>query len=368
MNPKINKKDLIIYLFKKGRIQRLENVKNYPSEFFYGFLELREEGFNIKLLEEKDLDIQIKNIFLKKFLNLVSKFVFDLPFNTIVGFILNNSFKKLKQAKYIVATTNSLGISLSLAKSIGLIKADILFINMGLFPKEPNKLKVIFYKYLFKKVKLLTISRTENKYLKSYLDDLDVRYIPFGVDANFWVPQKKIKSEKYALAIGNDLARDWSMLVRSWDKDFPMLKIVTSLPVFNKKPNITVVRGDWYTQALTDLKMRELYCNSEFVILPLKETMQPSGQSTCLQAMACSKAVLISNIRGIWDRKLLKNNENIVFTKTGNVTEMRRLIHLLLNNLKLREKIGNNGRKLINDHFNMINMKNKLLESFEDTY
>ena len=51
MNPKINKKDLIIYLFKKGRVKRLANKKSYPSEFFYGFLELREEGYNIKLFE-----------------------------------------------------------------------------------------------------------------------------------------------------------------------------------------------------------------------------------------------------------------------------------------------------------------------------
>ena len=109
---------MIIYLFKKGRIKRLENTKNYPSEFFYGFLELREEGYNVELLEEKDLDIKIKNIFLKKLLNLFSKFVFDLPFNTIFGFILNNCFEKIKKAKYIVATTNSLGIALSVAKKV----------------------------------------------------------------------------------------------------------------------------------------------------------------------------------------------------------------------------------------------------------
>ena len=99
MNPKINKKDLIIYLFKKGRIKRLENTKNYPSEFFYGFLELREEGYNVELFEEKDLGLEIKNIFLRKFLNLFSKFVFDLPFNSILGFILNNGFEKIKKAK-----------------------------------------------------------------------------------------------------------------------------------------------------------------------------------------------------------------------------------------------------------------------------
>tara|TARA_B100000886_G_scaffold335824_1_gene293514 strand:- start:14364 stop:15467 length:1104 start_codon:yes stop_codon:yes gene_type:complete len=366
MNPKINKNDLIIYLFKKGRAERLENTKNYPSEFFYGFLELQNEGFNIKLLEEKDLNIQIKNYFSKKILNLISKLFFDLPFNSILGFIFNNCVKKIKHAKYIIATTNSLGISLSFAKSIGLIKSDIIFINMGLFPKKPNKLKVIFYKYLFKKVKLLTISKTENKYLKSYLKNLDIKYVPFGVDASFWYPQKKLKSEKYVLAIGNDLARDWAILVSAWDDDFPMLKIVTSLPIKNKKPNITVVKGNWHTQALTDLQIRDLYCNSEFIILPLKETFQPSGQSACLQAMSCSKAVLISNIKGIWDRKLLKQKENILFTKTNNVSEMRKSIHLLFNDLKLRDKIGKNGRKLIINHFNIIHMKNKLLESFED--
>ena len=366
MNQKINKRDLIIYLFKKGRVQRLENTEIYPSEFFYGFLELRDEGFNIKLLEEKDLDIHLKNILLRKFFNLLSKFILDLPLNTIFGFIFKNCFKKFKQAKFIVATTNSLGISLSFAKSIGLIKSDILFINMGLFQKKPNKLKVIFYRYIFKKVRLLTISKKENMFLKSYLHNLDIKYIPFGVDASFWFPQKKTSTEKYVLAIGNDLSRDWSMLVKTWDKDFPMLKIVTSLPVKNKKRNINVVKGNWHTQALTDLKMRDLYCNSEFVIIPLKETLQPSGQSTCLQAMACSKAVLISNIQGIWDRTLLKNYENIIFTKPGNVIEMNKSIRLLLKNIKLREKIEKNGRKLIIDHFNVINMKNELLDIYEE--
>ena len=64
MNTKINKNDLIIYLFKKGRSERLANTKNYPSEYFYGFLELREEGFNIKLpLLSKDKYFSLNNKF-----------------------------------------------------------------------------------------------------------------------------------------------------------------------------------------------------------------------------------------------------------------------------------------------------------------
>ena len=62
----------------------------------------------------------------------------------------------------------------------------------------------------------------------------------------------------------------------------------------------------------------------------------------------------------------INNNDNIIFTKTGNVQDLRKSIQFLFKNLKFREKIGENGRKLIDEHFNIINMKNKLLESFED--
>ena len=57
------------------------------------------------------------------------------------------------------------------------------------------------------------------------------------------------------------------------------------------------------------------------------------------QAMSCSKAVLISNIKGIWDRELLKNNENIIFTKTGN-SRVEKINSIFIQNLKFREKIG----------------------------
>ena len=146
----------------------------------------------------------------------------------------------------------------------------------------------------------------------------------------------------------------------------PTLKIVTSLPVKTFKNNIQVIKGNWHSQALSDAEMRDLYCDSEFVILPLKETFQPSGQSTCLQAMACSKAVLISNISGIWDRKLLQHKENIYFMKPGDCGDLNKAVHLLCKNIELRKTIEKNGRKLIKHHFNISNMKNILKKILEE--
>ena len=358
------RKKSIIFLFKKGRMERINDLINSPSEFFYGYKELNKEYYDTKLLEEKDLKININNMFVQKLLNLLSKIFFNLPFNTICPFIFNKSYLKLNSADYIISTTNSLGITLSLAKNIGLIKANILFINMGLFSKKPKFLKLNIYKLILRKTILLTISKFEYQILNDLFKNLNIKYIPFGVDENFWFPQKKIQKKiqkkPYVLAIGNDLSRDWQFLESSWHKDFPLLKIVTSLPIKTNKENVKIIRGNWYSQALSDFEIRELYRNSEFVILTLKDTFQPSGQSTSLQAMACAKAVLITNIKGIWDRKLLKHRENIFFIKHLDKEDFYKAVCLFLKDDKLKSKIQINGRKLVEEYFNIENMKNNL--------
>ena len=366
MNSKPDKDISIIYLFKNGRKERLDVSNNSPSEFFYGFKEFYKEGYNVRFLEELDLNIELKNLFITKFFNLLSKLIFNLPLNSIFGFIINKSFKKLNGANYIIATTNSLGIALSFAKNLGLIKAQILFINMGIFSKHPSFLKVLLFKSLLKEIKLLTISKTEYEFLNSIFKEINLSYIPFGVDNKFWYPQKKIKVNPYILAIGNDLARDWETLIKAWDEDFPTLKLVTSLPVKTFKNNIKIIKGNWHCQTLSDFEIRDLYRDAEFVVLPLKDTFQPSGQSACLQAMACSKAVLISDIKGIWDRTLLNHKENILFMKPGDEEDLNKSLRLLINDLEIRNKIEKNGRLLIDKHFNVSNMKENLKKIFEE--
>ena len=355
-----------MYLFKKGRRKRLENLEKSPSEFFYCYKELINDGFGVELLEELDLNIRLNNILINKCLNLFSKLIFNLPLNSIYSFITNKGYKKLRNADSIVTTTNSLGITMCIAKNLGLIKANILFINMGIFSKYPNFAKLFFYKYLFKKTTLLTISKTEYQILNKLFNDVLIKYLPFGVDESFWYPRLKNSVKPYVLAIGNDLARDWQTLIKAWEEDFPTLKIITSLPISNLKKNIEVIKGNWHYETLTDIEMRDLYQDSEFVIVPLKETFQPSGQSTCLQAMACSKAVLISDIKGIWDKQLLKHKENIFFVKSGDKEDLNLGIRLFLKDIKLRESIAKKGRQLIINHFNIVNMKNKLIKVLEE--
>jgi len=361
MNLKKNKEFSILFFFKKGRRERIIDNKNFPSEFFYGYEELEKEGYNVSIFEELDMSFQIKNYFLIKILNFISKIMFDFPIKMILELLLNKTYKKINSANTVITTTNSIGLSLSFLKAFGIIKSKILFIYMGLLQDKPNFLRLSILRFILKKVEILTLSKAEYKFLKLLFLDSKVNYLPFGVDQEFWLPNAKTNnSEPYVLAVGNDLARDWDLLISSWEEEFPNLKIISSLPINNFKNNIEIIKGNWHSKTLADEEMRHLYCNSEFIIIPLKETLQPSGQSTCLQAMSCSKAVVLTKVKGIWDDKLMKHKENVLFIRSGNELDLKNSVKILIDDINLRESLGKGGRSLISSNFNSLNMANNL--------
>ena len=118
MNLKKNKEASILFFFKKGRKERIFSNNNFPSEFFYGYEELDKEGYNVSILEELDMSLQIKNYFFVKILNLISKIMFDFPIKMILELLLNKTYKKINSANPVITTSNSIGLSLSFLKAL----------------------------------------------------------------------------------------------------------------------------------------------------------------------------------------------------------------------------------------------------------
>ena len=58
--------------------------------------------------------------------------------------------------------------------------------------------------------------------------------------------------------------------------------------------------------AIDDLELRNIYQNAKLTIIPLKDSLQPSGQSVALQSIACGTPVIITHTSGFWDKKTLK--------------------------------------------------------------
>ena len=208
---------------------------------------------------------------------------------------------------------------------------------------------------LLRRVALAPISRAETDYLGNQLEpSQDIEYLPFGVDLTFWTPAGEDESRgDYVLSIGNDWNRDYALLASAWKPEYPPLKVVTRLPVPTSPGPVEVIAGDWKQKLLSDEEVRILFRGARFIVLPLRQTIQPSGQSACLQAMACGKPVVLSNIAGLWDRRALVDGETCLLTPPGSVEGLQKAVEEFLGDSQRVAKIGRRARQTVENHFSL---------------
>lgn len=127
-------------------------------------------------------------------------------------------------------------------------------------------------------------------------------------------------------------------------------------------PNCKLITGNWNDSLLSDEEIRDYYRNSRIVIIPLKETFQPSGQSVTLQSMSVGIPVLISKTSGFWDTSNFSNNENIIFLKENSIEEWVEKIKATYENLYLLKSISDNAKKEVHSNLNLYKFNTKLAE------
>ena len=101
-----------IWIFKSGRKERLESACDFPTEFFYGFPELKENGWSIGLLEDIDLKMAFPLKPTAYLLNKLARFFGRIPIGLIAGLIKKQVRRKLPVDTTIIATTNNIGLAL----------------------------------------------------------------------------------------------------------------------------------------------------------------------------------------------------------------------------------------------------------------
>lgn len=342
----------IKYIFRAGRRARLAGSNLAPTEFFYGYQQLQAQGINVCLAEDSELGMAPPLPASARIINKFSFFLGGLPVGMLLSLLLASGDRKLADSDSVVATTNGMGLALAMAKAMGRLQVPVLLLAMGLLPMRLSRIQRALYPLILRHLHLVTISRGEQAFLRRLLPKQDIHYLPFGVDHRFWTPADNPASGDYVLAIGNDQNRDWQTLVDAWSIDFPPLKIVTSLPVPAAPENVEVICGNWRTRLLSDEEIRSLYQAARFVIIPSCETIQPAGQSACLQAMACGRPVILSNIAGLWDPLLVRHGENVLLVQPGSVADLGSAARRLVNDQELCALLGRNGRRLVECHYN----------------
>ena len=242
---------------------------------------------------------------------------------------------------------------------------------MGLlkeFPKNKSlyRFKIFFITKILKftdKVFFLNTSELQvaNKYFPTFIDIFE--YYPFSVDLDFWKKENTSKSND-VLFIGNDGERDYGAVINIINKldnlSFTVVsKFIDTDQITNQR--CKVIQGSWNDSLLSDTEILNLYNISRVTILPLKESLQPSGQSVALQSMACGTPVVITKTQGFWDFENFIDNKNICFAKNNSVEEWEKKIRFFLNSSSIEYfSFSNNCEKLIKEKYSMDNINRKL--------
>jgi glycosyltransferase involved in cell wall biosynthesis len=110
---------------------------------------------------------------------------------------------------------------------------------------------------------------------------------------------------------------------------------------------------------LDNIKLKEYYSKCSVFVLPsLFETFGV----VILEAMASSKPVIASDIMG--PRDIITHSNNGFLFEKENVQELKKYLELCLSDKKLRNKIGRNARKAIEENYSFSKISKKLTKIY----
>lgn len=316
----------IAYVYAGGRLGR---DAQGPSDFFYGARELASrDEWEVKLVEldQRPAD-PLTGILAGRLLRRY------LPPRTSADWIsrCRRAVSQLCGCDAVISTSTEASFGLAVWKSLGFFNIPLIGIICGAvnYPIG-SEFRRKWASNLLAQMKPVLFAESEKPELCGrfgvHSDKITVGW--FGVDETFWKLPDGESSRSGVLAVGNDGRRDYETLLES-ARMLPQISftIITRISAPNDLPtNVQWRRGDWHEQAVSDQALRELYRRAACVVVPLKETLQPSGQSVAMQAMMCGAPVVHTQTSGWWGSEVIRDGKEVLLVPPENPITLAKAI------------------------------------------
>lgn len=301
----------VAFVFAGGRHLR---GTDGPSDFFYGARELSSRsGWSLDCLE---VDVNPAD----PLTGLIAGRLLAglVPPRTSADWIARTRrlLPKLKGYDAVVATATELSFGLALWKALGLFNKPLVGILCGAvnFPIG-SELRRTLTARLLQRMHAVLFADSEREEIKR-------RFSPptgtlhtgwFGVDEAFWTLAEGGGLRQGVLAVGNDGRRDYPTLIAAARMlpEIPFTVITRLDPPEDLPANVHWRRGDWKENAVSDEGLRDLYRAAACVVVPLRESLQPSGQSVAMQAIMCGAPVVITKTLGWWGSNVIRDGNGV---------------------------------------------------------
>lgn len=338
----------ISFVYAKGRKERYaKTVQGHAAtEFFYGALELERRGH---IITQYELD----SVELTKLWHKLAEILYRwrvLPTRTNGGILakLYELCPYLNKRDVIVATTTAAAFGLATLKLFGLVQRPIVAIHCGIvnfqLVRRRRKINAIALRNMW--TQLFGVGELSAVQTIYHVPSDRIEVNQFGVDAEFWKPYATVG--EYVLSVGSDERRDYDLLLSAAREFGEKFIILTRRKMKKDIPeNVKILKGGWHEEAITDEALRTLYQKARVVVIPLLNSPQPSGQSVCLQAMACGKPVILTCTEGIWSSSMMRDGANVKLIPPGDLHALISAIGDIWDDRETRENIGREARKTV---------------------
>ena len=337
----------VVWVYRRGRRRWLDEWRTGQAsgEFFYGLLSLRHR-YRVGFVEADRVSA------LRLLWHPVDRLIAR---RMGMGFALDLALANLptlNRARVVISTVDASGLPLAVLKRAGLLGASVIYISQGLSDRiagyGPDRWLARQYRRALLGVERLAVfSAGAAAALAAWLEipSERVQVVPFGTDCEFWrstTPGDAGGPD--IVSVGSDPGRDYATLLNAAGD--LRLHVVTTQPLpLDGRP--TVRR----TTSHTPRELRDIYCRARFVVIPLHDRSQPSGQSAALQAMSCGKAVILTRTRGFWGEPHLRDGENCVLVPPADPEALAGAIRRLWSDPAACVAIGHAARETVARHF-----------------
>lgn len=205
--------------------------------------------------------------------------------------------------------------------------------------------------------RFITYSRWQQRFIEERwkLSRNRVLWTPFMVDQEFFAPNRVTPNSSVRpqiCAVGLE-RRDYETLLRAVD-DVDVHVVIAAASPWSKRTEGVAARtipGNVTVRKFTQYELRQLYADSCFMVMPLENVKFQAGVTAILECLAMGKAVICSRVPGQTD--VVVESENGRYVPPGDPSTLNVEIRRLLSRPEEADRLGANGRKLIECQMNL---------------
>jgi glycosyltransferase involved in cell wall biosynthesis len=251
--------------------------------------------------------------------------------------------------RWVIATTDSIGLPMLALKARGRLPNPVALMSIGLCDRlhrgviAPRRRRW-YARLLACADVLLVYSPEERDVMAEVVPGKPVHVMPYGADVGWWRDDARASEPRTLVSIGRDPARDFPTLAAALAPLDDVRATIIS-PIARAQGVVETER--LRIQETEDIdEVRHALWRSQLVAVPIRRVLQPSGQSTTLQAMAAGRPTVLYDTG--WARHVgLRDGEHFFDVEPESPAALRRRIEEILALPDGGAEVGRRAREVV---------------------